>query len=63
MDLTLVLQNNNNAGLLWCGISGKQVGKLEPNASLTLDLSMIAIRSGLQVRIVRERPQTPHYII
>ncbi|KAK2191897.1 hypothetical protein NP493_43g05045 [Ridgeia piscesae] len=35
-------------GLLWCGISGRQLGKVEPNTSLVLDLKMIALQSGLQ---------------
>ena len=39
-------------GLLWCGISGRQLGKVEPNTSLVLDLKMIALQSGLQVGVV-----------
>ena len=38
-------------GLLWCGISGRQLGKVEPNSSLVLDLKMIALQPGLQVRL------------
>ena len=49
MDLSLVLQNGQQAGLLWCGISGRSLGKLPPNESIDLHLSMIAIQPGLQV--------------
>ena len=49
MDLTLVLQNNQSSGLLWSGISGRQLGKLPQNEFLDLNLTMIATKSGLQV--------------
>ncbi|XP_069127207.1 trafficking protein particle complex subunit 13-like isoform X1 [Argopecten irradians] len=48
MDLTLVLQNNSSAGLVWCGISGRQLGKLPPNEHMDLTLTMIATIPGLQ---------------
>ncbi|XP_012946357.1 trafficking protein particle complex subunit 13 [Aplysia californica] len=50
MDLTLVLQNvgQQSAGLLWCGVSGRQLGKLPHNESLDIPLSLIAIIPGLQ---------------
>ena len=44
-------------GLLWCGISGRQLGKVEPNTSLVLDLKMIALQSGLQVGAPRLDPR------
>ena len=64
MDLVLQIVNNPsgagggtggggtacNPGLLWCGISGRQLGKVEPNTSIILDLKMIALQPGLQVR-------------
>ncbi|XP_013389860.1 trafficking protein particle complex subunit 13 isoform X2 [Lingula anatina] len=48
MDLLLVLQNTSKVGLLWCGISGKQLGKLPPGSSLDLPLTIIPISPGLQ---------------
>ena len=50
MDLTLVLQNLPGIGLLWCGISGKQLGKLPHNESMDIPLTLLAISPGLQVR-------------
>ena len=50
MDLTLVLQNvTSQSGLLWCGVSGRQLGKLPHNESLDIPLSLISIVPGLQV--------------
>ncbi|XP_070564282.1 trafficking protein particle complex subunit 13-like [Ptychodera flava] len=46
MDLLLVLQNQNN-GLHWCGISGRQLGKLEPSDSMVLTLNLLASIPGL----------------
>ena len=51
MDLTLVLQNDMNSGLLWCGLSGKQLGSLPQNESLDLNLTMITTIPGLQASI------------
>ncbi|RUS92093.1 hypothetical protein EGW08_000117 [Elysia chlorotica] len=49
MDLTLVLQNvTSHSGLLWCGVSGRQLGKLPHNESLDIPLSLISIVPGLQ---------------
>ncbi|ESO89020.1 hypothetical protein LOTGIDRAFT_106290 [Lottia gigantea] len=49
MDLTLVLQNLNiSTGLLWCGISGKQLGKLPQNESMDIHLTLLAVTPGLQ---------------
>lgn len=50
MDLTLVLQNNQNAGVVWVGISGRQLGKLPPSESMDLKLNVIATIPGLQVQ-------------
>ena len=49
MDLLVTLQNNINSGLLWSAVSGRQLGRLEPCAVLALQLSMIAVRTGLLV--------------
>ena len=49
MDLMLQLHNNMTSGILWSGVSGRQLGKLEPCASTMLNLSVIAIRTGLLV--------------
>ncbi|XP_041356918.1 trafficking protein particle complex subunit 13-like isoform X1 [Gigantopelta aegis] len=48
MDLTLVLQNLPGIGLMWCGISGKQLGKLPQNESMDIPLTLLAITPGLQ---------------
>lgn len=48
MDLTLVLQNDMNSGLLWCGLSGKQLGSLPQNESMDLPLTLITTIPGLQ---------------
>ena len=49
MELTMVLQNDMNTGLLWCGLSGKKLGTLPPNESLDIPLNLIATSPGLQV--------------
>ncbi|XP_063962541.1 trafficking protein particle complex subunit 13-like isoform X2 [Lytechinus pictus] len=46
MDLKLVL--NNTTGLVWLGISGKQLGKLGPNTSMDIKLQLIPTIPGLQ---------------
>lgn len=46
MDLKLIL--NNTTGLVWLGISGKQLGKLGPNASMDIKLQLIPTIPGLQ---------------
>ncbi|XP_029639631.1 trafficking protein particle complex subunit 13 isoform X4 [Octopus sinensis] len=48
VDLALILQNHNSPGVLWCGVSGKQLGKLPQNNSLDLPLTVIATSPGLQ---------------
>jgi hypothetical protein len=47
MDLMLTLQNSPSSGLLWSGVSGRQLGKLEPSANVLLRLNVIAITTGL----------------
>ncbi len=49
MDLVMNLHNTMGAGVLWCGISGKQIGKLPPNTSINLDFTLLATKGGLQV--------------
>ena len=49
MDLLVKLQTNISSGLLWSAVSGRQLGRLEPCAMLSLQLSMTAVRSGLLV--------------
>jgi len=53
MDLLVSLQNNMSSGLLWSAVSGRQLGRLESCAHLTLQLSLIAIRTGLLVRLLQ----------
>ncbi|KAI8509602.1 Trafficking protein particle complex subunit 13 [Branchiostoma belcheri] len=48
MDLLLLLQNNGTSGLYWCGLSGKQLGKLGPNTNMELNLTLLASVPGLQ---------------
>lgn len=47
MELMLSLQNGINTGLLWSGLSGRQLCRVEPCVSITLNLSMTAISTGL----------------
>ncbi|KAG1703675.1 Trafficking protein particle complex subunit 13 [Nymphon striatum] len=49
MDLMLILDNTQNPNLVWTGISGKQLGKLEPHASSLIDLELLPIEAGLQM--------------
>ncbi len=49
MDLTLALKNTKDSGLLWSGASNKPIGKLAPNTSTLIQLSLLAIKTGLQV--------------
>ncbi|GCC17190.1 hypothetical protein chiPu_0017476 [Chiloscyllium punctatum] len=46
MDLVLEMCNTN--AIHWCGISGRQLGKLSPNSSLHLALKLLASMQGLQ---------------
>ncbi|XP_033117078.1 trafficking protein particle complex subunit 13-like isoform X2 [Anneissia japonica] len=46
MELRLVLTNTTK-GLHWIGVSGKQLGKLGPGASMDIDLTLMASIPGL----------------
>ncbi|XP_074241490.1 trafficking protein particle complex subunit 13 isoform X2 [Saimiri boliviensis] len=46
MDLVLEMCNTNS--IHWCGISGRQLGKLHPSSSLCLALTLISSVQGLQ---------------
>lgn len=48
MDLVLEMCNTNS--IHWCGISGRQLGKLHPSSSLCLALTLLSSVQGLQVR-------------
>ncbi|XP_033636886.1 trafficking protein particle complex subunit 13-like isoform X2 [Asterias rubens] len=47
MDLKLVLNNTEN-GLMWLGVSGRQLGKLGPGSSMDVELTLLATIPGLQ---------------
>lgn len=47
MDLVLEMCNTNS--IHWCGISGRQLGKLHPSSSLSLALTLLSSVQGLQV--------------
>ena len=51
MDLVVSLHNQPKRGLQWAGISGSQLGRLSPNGSLDLNLSMIPVAPGLHVSV------------
>ena len=51
MDLTLVLHNVAGQGVMWCGVSGRQLGKLPQNESMDIPLTLLAVTSGLQVSL------------
>ncbi|XP_014673109.1 PREDICTED: trafficking protein particle complex subunit 13-like [Priapulus caudatus] len=48
MELGLSLQNYHQIGLLWCGIANKQLGRLEANSSMELNLKILYTKPGLQ---------------
>lgn len=50
MDLVLEMCNTN--AIHWCGVSGRQLGKLSPNSSLHLALKLLASVQGLQVSAI-----------
>jgi hypothetical protein len=52
MDLVLALEPAPSSGLVWSGVSGRQIGKLEPGASTNLPLCMVPLAAGLQVCII-----------
>ncbi|XP_023218162.1 trafficking protein particle complex subunit 13-like [Centruroides sculpturatus] len=49
MDLILNLDTHCSNGILWQGVTGRQLGKFEPYSSLDLKLNAVAIRLGLMV--------------
>ena len=51
MDLVLALEQIPSSGLMWSAVSGRQLGTLEPGASIHLPLCMVPLASGLQVCI------------
>lgn len=48
MDLVLILDNQASSGLLWQGMSGQSLGKLEPQTSVRVVLEAVPFRTGLQ---------------
>ncbi|ETE69430.1 hypothetical protein L345_04775 [Ophiophagus hannah] len=46
MDLVLEMCNTNS--IHWCGVSGRQLGKLHPTSSLYLTLTLLSSVQGLQ---------------
>lgn len=48
MDLILTLDRKCCVGLCWVGISGRSLGKLEPDAFLDVELELVPILTGLQ---------------
>lgn len=49
--MDLVLEMCNTRSIHWCGISGRQLGKLSPAASLSLPLTLLSSVQGLQVSV------------
>ena len=47
--MDLVLEMCNTSSIHWCGISGRQLGKLHPSSSLCLALTLLSSVQGLQV--------------
>ncbi|XP_076440909.1 trafficking protein particle complex subunit 13-like isoform X1 [Babylonia areolata] len=48
MDLSLALHNVAGQGVMWCGVSGRQLGKLPHNESLDIPLTLLPLTPGLQ---------------
>uniref|UniRef100_A0A671SWE6 Trafficking protein particle complex subunit 13 n=1 Tax=Sinocyclocheilus anshuiensis TaxID=1608454 RepID=A0A671SWE6_9TELE len=46
--MDLVLEMCNTRSVHWCGVSGRQLGKLTPNASLSIPLKLLSSVQGLQ---------------
>ncbi|XP_062384122.1 trafficking protein particle complex subunit 13 isoform X1 [Sardina pilchardus] len=46
--MDLVLEMCNSRSIHWCGVSGRQLGKLGPSASLSIPLRLLASVQGLQ---------------
>lgn len=47
LDLILKLRSLNDSSLLWCGISNRKLGPLEPGNSIFVDLTALPINTGL----------------
>uniref|UniRef100_A0AAY4DK31 Trafficking protein particle complex subunit 13 n=1 Tax=Denticeps clupeoides TaxID=299321 RepID=A0AAY4DK31_9TELE len=46
--MDLVLEMCNTRSVHWCGVSGRQLGKLSPSASMSLPLKLLTSAQGLQ---------------
>ena len=49
--MDLVLEMCNTRSVHWCGVSGRQLGKVGPSAFLSLPLKLLSSVQGLQVRL------------
>ncbi|KAE8738212.1 hypothetical protein FOCC_FOCC016318 [Frankliniella occidentalis] len=51
LDMTLWLEDGttSNSGLMWSGVSGRPLSRLEPGASTLLNLCLIPLAAGLQI--------------
>lgn len=50
LDMTLWLEDGpSNAGLMWSGVSGRPLNRLDPGASILLNLCLIPLAAGLQI--------------
>lgn len=49
LDLILKLRSLNDSSLLWCGISNRKLGPLEPGNSIFVDLTALPINTGLHI--------------
>lgn len=49
LDLVISLHNNFNNGILWQGVSGQKLNKLEKNSFVVIPLEAIPVRPGLQM--------------
>lgn len=47
LDLSLKLRSHEDSSLLWCGISNRQLGPLEPGQSTHVNLTALPICTGL----------------
>ncbi|XP_011564317.2 trafficking protein particle complex subunit 13 [Plutella xylostella] len=47
LDLILKLRSHEESSLLWCGISNRKLGPLEPGASVFINLTALPINTGL----------------
>ena len=59
----MVLQNDLNSGLMWCGLSGKKLGTLPQSEYMDLSLNLITTVPGLQVIISQIKSQVNLLII